>query len=144
MSWQSLETRDDKKTYQSTFLMIMKEKLPFRFEEHTLQFTLKIALNIEMQSNLFNCVREAENLGQDPTVSLYDYMKRTGIFVENLIYYSTPVKDNITNNTERLILGEKVETFRDRKAIFSYLCLKIREVYRPEILFEENHGKLTN
>ena len=53
--------------------MIMKEK-------HTLQFTLRIALNIEMLSNL-NCVREAENLGQDPTVSLYDYMKRTEMFV---------------------------------------------------------------
>ena len=65
--------------------MIMKEKLPFRFEEHTLQFTLTIALNIEMQSNL-NCVRQAENLGQDPTVSLYDYMKGRGCSSENLIY----------------------------------------------------------
>ena len=49
MSKQSLETRDNKKTYQSSFLMIVKEKLPSRFEEHTMQFTLKIALNIEMQ-----------------------------------------------------------------------------------------------
>ena len=48
------------------------------------------------------------------------------------------MKANITNNTARLILGEKVETFRDRKAIFSYLCLKNREVYGPETLFEEN------
>ena len=91
MSWQSLETRDDKKkTFQSTFLMIVKEKLPFRFEEHALQFTLKIALNIEIQSNLFKyCVREAENLGQDPKVSLYDYMKRTGMFVGkfDLLFY---------------------------------------------------------
>ena len=38
------------------------------------------------------------------------------------------MKDNISHNTARLILGEKVETFRDRKAIFSYLCLKNREV----------------
>ena len=41
--------------------MIMKEKLLFRFE-NTHQFTLKIALNIEMQSNL-NCAREAEGGG---------------------------------------------------------------------------------
>ena len=33
-----------------------------------------------MQSNL-NCVGEAENLGQDTTVSLYDYMKSTEMFV---------------------------------------------------------------
>ena len=57
-----------------------ERKTTFSFWEHTVQFTLKIALNIEMHSNL-NCAREAENLGQDPTVSLYDYMKRTGMFV---------------------------------------------------------------
>ena len=48
------------------------------------------------------------------------------------------MKDNIINNTARLILGEKVETYRDHKATFSYLCLKNREVYMPETLFEEN------
>ena len=99
--------------------MIMKEKLPFRFEEHTLQFTVKITLNIEMQSNL-NFVREAENLGQEPTVSLYEYMKRAGMFVGKFdqLFYSC-IMYNITNNTATLILGEKVDFFLECPGDFS-------------------------
>ena len=76
MSWKSLETRDDKKTYQSTFLMIVKEKLPFRFEEHPLQFTLKIALNIEMQSNLFElCQRSGKPWTRLESISIWLHEK---------------------------------------------------------------------
>ena len=46
--------------------MIVKEKLPFRFEEHILQFTLKIALNIEMQSNLFKLCQRGGKPGTRP------------------------------------------------------------------------------
>ena len=59
----------------------MEEKnCTFRFEEHTLQVTMKITLNTQMQSSV-NCVTEAESLGQDPGVSLYDYIKGLGMFV---------------------------------------------------------------
>ena len=76
MSWQSLETRDSKKTYQSSFLMIVKEKIPSGFEEHTLQFTLKIALNIEMQSNLFILFQRSGKPGTRPdSISIWLHEK---------------------------------------------------------------------
>ena len=115
-----------------------ERKIPFRFEKHTLQFTLKIALNIEMQSNLFKLLEKRKTWDKTRQYLYMITWKGRGWSTENLIYYSTSVKDNITNNTARLILGEKVETFGDHKVIFSYQCLKNREVYRPEILFEEN------
>ena len=51
--------------------MIVKEKIPSRFEEHTLQFTLKIALNIEMQSNLFKLCQRSGDTDFSPFIKKY-------------------------------------------------------------------------
>ena len=80
-----------KKTYQSSFLMIVKEKLPSRFEEHTLQFTLKIALNIEMQSNLFKlCQRSGKPGTRLDSISIWLHEKDGSMFVGkfDLLFFS--------------------------------------------------------
>ena len=87
-----------------------ERKTTFSFREHTLQFTLTIALNIEMQSNLSKlCQRSGKPGTRADSISIWLYEKEEDVRRRIWSTDSTPVKDNITNNTARLILGKKVD-----------------------------------